>query len=631
GLSHRWQYGMSLNALPESLLYRGAAEPSLLGKVKNFDDGATRLNLIQMLIDAERFSAARQLIGDTERQFPETTGRCETLASIWNDRVGEKLLEEIAAIRDSGRPVLATHYAREYPDAELAPVLRVRARQFLEEHDTRLRRLNALRTGVHQLIGEIADDTQRTQATRIWADLAGEADLHTLADFAAWEVLWQDDTLPPESRVALAVTGRLLGANNAVDSFAAAEGLSRMRYLIHDYLSTTETETRQREQIIAEVRQQEGFTVERVAMLIQQLPPESPLLPKRDSITVPRVIPIEGDDATAGCDIVVPAEYSETRRYPLLIALPRAGGTAEETLQFWRQQTDRRGFLLAVPRLYEPQATEYDASAATHQRFRNLLRRLRAGLSVDDERIFIAGHEIGGEAAMDIAASQPNSFAGIISLSGLGRRHLQWTAHNTGRIPWYVVVGTRQPTYYERMELLLRQLFSRRGLSGRAEYCDVVFCRYEERGYESFAEELPDIFRWMKTLRRPPLPDYILAEAIRSTDRRWFWLELTEVENRFVSFDESGSFDRKPSGTTGTVDARVHGNFFRLPTLPGKGFLKLSPDLPEFDPSAEVVIRPPGGRTQTVQYAPSVSDLLEDFRQNGDRGRLCYMRIPIGD
>ncbi|MCA9085410.1 MAG: alpha/beta hydrolase [Planctomycetaceae bacterium] len=629
GLTHKWQFGMSIHVLPESVLYGGLSEPSLLKKVQGFEESGTRLNLIKLLIDAEKFVAARRLMQDTATEFPDTAGRIESLIDAWNDQVGELLLQQIQTIRDTGRHQTSVAYIRNYPDDELAPLLRVRTKQFLEQYDGETRRLEEIRTGMNRRISEIEDVDVHRQASRIWQVMNSQLDLNTLPRFTAWELLWQDDTLRPESRCALAITGWLLGEDSAVDSFAQAAGLFRIREVLLEFLQTNDSESLLRDQLIDEIRRQEGFTVERVAQMLPLLPPEMPLTIERSAFTDPGSFQISATDDLPSCIGLVPGEYSETRRYPLLIALPRAGGTSEETLQWWQKDAERNGYVLVVPEIYSPADTEYVANVSQHEKLLALIRRLKSGLSVDDDRVFIAGHGIGGEAAMDLAASHPDVFAGMISLAGLGRRHLLWTAQNSTTLPWYVVVGTRQPFYYTRMELLLRKLFSRRSAPGRVEVCDFLLARYEERGYESFAEELPNLFRWMGLQSRRPMPDLIQAETVRSCDRNWYWMEFQELPEKLTPLDEDNTFDQRPEPATGSIHCQVKGNYFKLLSLPSTAFLKLSPAIPGFDPEQPVTIRTSAGRSQNVQFEPSVRDLLNEFRSTHDSRRPCFMRIAL--
>ena len=243
GLSHQWQFGVSMATIPENTLYAGPESPCLLKSVREFRDGETRLNMVQMLLQAEKYTAAQNLLADVEAQFPDLKSRCERLTGIWNDRVGKRVLEELDVLRYTGKYETARHYARAWPDQKLAPVIRVKAKQFLDDLEQDSQRLKFVRESLSGLIAKVDDDAIRRQAMQLWTELLRELDLNTLPRLTAFELLQLDDDLSAESKLALAATGLILGADAAVDNFPEAYGLFQIRFLLQDYLRTTDDET----------------------------------------------------------------------------------------------------------------------------------------------------------------------------------------------------------------------------------------------------------------------------------------------------------------------------------------------------------------------------------------------------
>lgn len=629
GLTHRWTYGISMSMIPDGTLYAGSDAPGLLKLVRGFEDGENRLNLVQMLMEAGKYAAAKQLMTDIQNEFPELQQRCERSAEIWNDLVGDRVLNELSLLKDAGKHDTARNYARKWPDEKLDPVIRVKAKQFLDEIEEEDRRLETISRSLDMVVSNTVDPVIRRQAMQMCIELRRDLDSATLPRFAAYELLWQDPGLSADSKLALAVTGWLLGSDNAIDEFPEAWGLFQIRFLLLDYLRTTEDEASLRDELMERMRGLEGFTVQRLGQLIQFLPADDSLRLDAGGSGGAQRFEIEAEERSVACLGQVPGEYTTTRRYPLLIAFPRGGGTAAMTLAWWSEQADRHGYVLAVPQIYGPEDGAYDASAKQHQQVLDMIRRLKTSLSIDDDRVFIVGHGIGGEASMDIASAHPDLFAGVVSLAGLGRKHLLWTVRNSTSLPWYVVVGTRQPFYAARMILLLRKLFDRVPSTGRVEYCNAMLASYPERGFESYVEELPNLFQWMSLQTRPEYSDRISAATLKSTDRSWYWLELDSIADRFVSMDEPSTYDDAPSGN-GRVEAEINGNLVRIRSLPGDATLRLSPDLPEVNLGEPIRILRSGSRSQKIDYKPSTRDLLEDFRLRRDRARLCYMKVPVG-
>ena len=72
--------------------------------------------------------------------------------------------------------------------------------------------------------------------------------------------------------------------------------------------------------------------------------------------------------------------------------------------------------------------------------------------------------------------------------------------------------------------------------------------------------------------------------------------------------------------------ARLTGhNGIVIRTFPADAIIKLSPDLPGIDTSAEIRIRG-GGTDRRINFRPSVRHMLEEYQRTGERVRLCFMK-----
>lgn len=626
GLTHQWRFGVSLDAIPETTLYAGAGEPGLLKNVRDFERGETQLSLVDMLLQAKKYGAAQLLLTDIEHNFPELANRTERMTNAWNDRVGNRVIEELSAMKDKGKFETARGYARQWPEQKLTPEVRVRARTFLRTLDNDNQRLQLAVQALSQLVAMVEDPVLRPQAMDLWQELQRELDLNTIERIAPFEQLQFDDSLAPESKLALAASGMLLGADAAIDNFTEAFGLLQIRMLLRDYVSSLESEATTRNMFLGQIRIQEGFSVDRVALLLQNLPPTLPIALNVSQSLSTGVFSTPASDEVAGCVGQVPSEYSPTRRYPLIIAFAPEGISAADALAAWQTIADRNGYIVVVPELYSDQESNYDASAAQHRRFLELLPKLKAGLSIDDDRVFVAGHGMGGEVAMDIGTAHADLFAGIVSISGLGRRHLLHTAYNSHDVAWYIAVGTLHPGWASRLQPLVEKLFKQHD----RQYSDLLFVRYDDRGYESFPEELPNLFRWMAFQRRASLPDRIDATVLRSTDSSWYWLTLDEIPERFWRLEQPSTWRDSPSSAV-QVEATINGrgNLIRLKRLPSSVTLRLSANLPGVDLTKPITVIGVDGRRQTIEFAPSTRDLLDDFRERRDRKQLCLMKVAI--
>ena len=627
GLTHRWSYGIATSSIPDDVFYPGGGQPGIVNMIEGFEDGDTRLNLVQMLLAGRRFAAAQKLLNDTRAEFPELSRRCERLDAAWSDAVAERLLVELTRLQDTGRVETARAYASKWPDQGLEAVVRVRARQFVNEIEERRRRVTAIINSLDLILGQIENTETHRLASRLCARMKQVVSVNTLDRFEAFELLSQDNDVPPESRIALAVTGWILGGENAIDEFQTALGLFDARFLVQDFLRSEEGESEERFAILEQLRGLEGYSAGNIAQLIRNLPTEN-LFRIQGPPQVPLQFQISALHAGTRCVAQVPQEYSPNRRYPLLIAFPRGGATAEVTLRWWSRMAAAAGYIVVVPEVLAPGTLTYDASALQHQQLLDLIPALKQGLSVDDDRVFLAGHGLGAEIAMDFGASHPDLFAGVVSIAGLGRKHLLWTVDNSPSLGWYMVAGTRQAHYSSRLLPFLRKMFMAKRSIGRIDYCNAMLSQFPERGFESYAEELDDIFKWMDLQQRGPMPRHIDVTTLRSTDVSWWWLQMRSIDDRFTTMDGINEVDDIPE-TRGRIEVDAGpNNYIRIDKLPGKAIVRLSPEIPELDLEKQIRIRR-GSRTQRVSYEPSVRDMLEDFRERRDRGHLCYMKVVV--
>ena len=620
-LTHKWKFGMALSALPDNVLY-----PGLLEKAVGFEEGGVRLNMAGMLTDAGRVKAAGMLLDNVAETFPDLAPQVQKSREILRKRTANRILEELQRSLASGQPAKAATRARLFPKNDLTPQVRVSVQDIITDYDGLKRRLNEATATLKQLIGRFEDPSQKQQAREMIGALLSDLDVHNIDRLATWELLGADNASPPESSLSLAVSGWLLGADNAIEGFAECYGLFQIRQSIADFVALDESDEIARSALTRQMAKMEGFTVDRVAALIRQMPPPFVLTPRpADDGSLRFQIPQSVDRYR--CTGIVPSEYTTTRKYPLIIAIPRQGISTEDTLQWWARQANRFGFIVAVPEVLPQTSDQYPADATVHSQMLKLMRKLKLGLQVDDNRIFIGGHGVGGNIAMDVASSHPELFAGVVSLAGLGRHHLQWSAHNSADLAWYIVVGERQHAWFQRMDILLKRLFTR--ISGIKRFCNVMLVRYPERGFESFSEELPAIFEWMNSTVRDPWPTEINGRTMRSTDLSWGWLRLNSLPERFQTL-EAPTTPTDSIPRYATVEASLaKNNAIRISKAPSGGVILLSSEMPGIDPAKKVSIRGKGA-DKRIEFRPSVRDMLDEYARTGERSRLVQMKVPFG-
>ncbi|HRA86513.1 MAG TPA: alpha/beta hydrolase [Planctomycetaceae bacterium] len=620
-LTHSWNYAVGFDAIPRDKLV------SILRHVPEFSTNAyRRLELIRMLIKGKRLPEALQLLDSLREDFPGLKAPADQYQLL----IREALARQFTAIFEQrsqvGQHRLAANGARLHPRHDLPPETLVRVGQMVDRYDDLEQRIRSIRLALPDMAGSLNDAALRTQAQQAVRVVLDQLDFDSVDRCTAYELIADAADVSPPSKLAMAISGWLMGAEHSVQNLAEALALFEGRLIVKDFLNTNDTEVEERRNLIDRLIKLEGMSADRAAAIIRNAPSPVPVMISTESAGAIGRFQIMETPTSAGAIGFVPPEYHESRQYPVVIAFPGEFANAQNYLLWWQTQAEQTGTIIVIPQL--DAKIDYGASMTEHTRFLNFLRQLKLGLRIDDDRVFVAGHGIGGEIAMDMATSHPDLFAGVVSICSLGRRHLQWTAWNAVDVSWYVVIGDSQGGWYERVGILLSKLMKRADDSRK--YCDAMIVKYPNRGPESYFEEADDIFAWMDVHRRVRFPEFISADILRSTDLSWWWLQLESIPSQFTKLDEPsrpGDDGFRPS----SLKARRTDRKFSVEHLPGNQCsVLLSPEMPDFDIQQPYLITS-GRKRVTVNWDPDIRVLMEEYRRTGDRSRLWFMKVTLAD
>lgn len=220
----------------------------------------------------------------------------------------------------------------------------------------------------------------------------------------------------------------------------------------------------------------------------------------------------------------LPRELGVGRR-PLIIGLHGQGAPPEASLGFFGRLAERHGFVVAAPEFDVHPGEGYHHSWEEHRTVLMTIRDLvRRGLPIDPDRVFLAGHSLGGHATFDTALSHPDRFAGAAPFIGAHFAFGDVYLSNSRVVPIYVVDGEHDFDWPERNRKALKAMHKSGG--------DATYVEYAGRGHEGFGEELPALVDWMRTRRRDPYPLQMEWRAGRETDLRRFWVRIDRVAGK---------------------------------------------------------------------------------------------------
>ena len=613
--SHNWEHGLDPSAIPSSTLQE------MVHQAIDAENPNERKAVVAFFIDAEMYAAAREELEQIRDAFPEL--------ATWADEMQLKVahvnalrgLFEIRRRIESGQHELAYRYASVFPaDRVSADVLR-EAEDLVAGYDRDIQQMKTVRTVLGALQAELEPSDQERVAP-LRAVVTEELTIETLPRLEPFLRTAQDDTLSAAEKLALAYSAWVLGAGDAITNLDDAVRMWQARFLVLEYLRNDDDPNRRKE-LVLQLSQIEGVNVERVAGMVPQLPLPIIMPPLETGVVHPIEVVDSWDQLIQTYSVVLPPEYSSQHEYPLLVVLHGAGVPGEKEATWWCGTTDRpgpaqqRGYIVIAPDYAGDEQREYDYDVSRHEAVMNSIVDARKRFRVDSDRIFLAGHGMGGDACFDIAMSRPGVFAGVIPITGVSDKFCMFYRENDPDVGWYIVAGERDGQKLDRNARDLNVMI-KRGY-------DVIYCEYKARGHETFFEELPRIFDWMELHRRAPIPIEWSARILRHTDNRFHWLEMSGLPEKLaepIIWDPPDQ-RRRAFRIAGKL---TPGNDVHVEHSADSMNVWLSPEMVDF--GARLRVRNRGrGIVFNGFVSPNLGDLLEDLRVRGDRERLYWLKL----
>ena len=632
-LKYEWEFGVATRSIPVD---------ALDGMIRNVTDQKSpedRFAIVRFYLQAELFLQALAELDAIAREFPDLKTRVDDFADQGRQQLAQKLLDELVDRRKRGQHYLGWSQAKQFPvDGMSAAILR-QVREFLAEYDKAREDGERVIALLGELQGQLKSEETRGRLEAMRSEVAEKLNYETLPRLRPFLQQSDDPTRTAEEKLALAYSGWVLGDAAAIDSLPLTVNLWQARFEMLRYLQAKDPTGKT--QILADLLGLEGVGADSVLKLVPQLPP----LIETRGITVGQATEVFVDKALDGVDenvpevkyhVLLPTEYSHDRSYPMVVALHAVehdpnwelrwwGGTKEEPLQ-----AQRRGYIVIAPEYLDDKAMSYGYSPLSHYRVRMALRDARKRFNVDSDRVFLAGHGSGGDAAFDIGNSHPDLFAGVIPINGQIDNLAVKIWKNGRRVPWYIVSGQLDRDTFEKNASIINRMM--------IGHFDVLLSEFIGRGYESYYEEIHKLFDWMDLQQRIPSPEQFTMLTMRPNNNQFYWLKANTLEGVSQSHGRGRNGPIIPNGAV-NITARpkivsaeiLAGSSDRTTisiTSPARSnTVWLNPDMIDFGIRLRVRL---GSRQVYNDFVEaSVEHILEDLRQRGDRQRIYQTRIDL--
>jgi len=156
----------------------------------------------------------------------------------------------------------------------------------------------------------------------------------------------------------------------------------------------------------------------------------------------------------------VPTAYNGSKAYPLIVALHGLGGTEDSFFDGYNKVlpplAESHGYIVAAPLGYRvdgsygwglgtppPDPATKRTQELSEQDVMQVLERVRRQYKIDENRIYLMGHSMGGIGTWKIAPKYPDVWAAIAPISGNGAPD---TLEKIRNVPEIIVHGDNDPT-----------------------------------------------------------------------------------------------------------------------------------------------------------------------------------------
>ncbi|MEZ6075109.1 MAG: alpha/beta hydrolase-fold protein [Pirellulaceae bacterium] len=619
----------------------------ILYQAVDLDKSSDWLRLVSFYQQAKRYAEAHAVMSEALVKFPVELGDRAPVLTQLNQLFANQQFEEIKLRKKAGQYQLVGDLLGQFPLDALSGENQLKLDAEIKMVQQQVLLITDIVASLKEHVAKLPEPEQQAVLPLV-QEMSDEISFDSAARLDDFQRLRRDPTIDSESLVAYALGGWLLGSGAGLDNLAVAKSALRVRTLTQRYLTVgTQAE---RQQILEELRGEEGARPELLAKVIQSMqPPLPPPQPSPDDPPGLLRLKIEGSDGSL-LDYVVqlPPEYDPNRRYPCVLALTGKGFSPELEVDWWCGlnlelpvgeyrfgQATRYGYIVVSPNWMTAEQGDYEYTEGEHARILACLRDAYRHFSIDTDRVFVTGHFAGATAAWDLAVAHPDLWAGAILISPGADKYIfhyleniSASARNPDQIPLgtYLVYGELDGT---RSVSMMGSVATRQLNPNSTILYDALVVEYHGEGRVRFSSELPRIIEWMElsSHRRIRAKQNIEVRSMRQGDRFFYWLEAPSISADLVGNPYQFDPKRFAQFDARILDSTANGvSVNKIPSPDNKAIVWLTPEMVDFSRPMTFIS---SGRKSVQTLEPSIEVMLEDVRQRGDRQLFFWQRVIL--
>ncbi len=627
GISHIWDMRVATSSIPRDVLHKILLKQIDPKKPEDYK------KIARFYLQAERYEEARAVLDALLQALPDNAQLKEQLEPslrVIKQLAAQRLTKELKLRHDCGQHELAWATLKKFPSEGVGGDVLQGVREMLEDYEKRFARGQTIVKQLQALAKRVPDMISRENLKPILEEMATEINLNTMDRMAAFLQSADDAQTPDSEKLALAISGWLLGADAATNDLPTAISAYRVRRLIREYLS--QSVVVERERTFGYFQQEPAGKCEMVSEILAHMKPViDPPEPVADKpgyyqLEVPGLV----KEHPITYYVQLPPEYDPYRLYPTIVTLNGAGTNAQQQIDWWAGdwkegrrvgQAARNGYIVIAPVWTVDHQKTYGYSAREHAAVLNSLRDACRRFAIDTDRVFLSGHSMGGDAVWDIGLAHPDLWAGVIPIVAQSDRYCNLYWENARYVPFYLVAGELDGAKLVRNARDLDR-YLRRGFN-------TTVVEFRGRGHEDFYDDVLSMFEWMSHFRRNFYPREFTCQTMRTWDNFFWWVELEGLPPRSI-VDPTNWPPSAGALPVQVKAALTNKNGITVRTGTSQLTVWLSPKMVDFKQRMTITVngRRFNGPDQMVR--PDLKVLLEDVRTRGDRLHPFWAKVSGG-
>ena len=501
GIRVMWDMRIATSSIPHDVLSK------ILWRQIDPKDLEQRKKIARFYVQSDRYDDAKRELDQIVADFGQKTDLQGQLAAprrALERLAAQQKLSELRLRRDAGQHQLVAKLLPVFPSNGVPGETLQAVREMLDFYQNYEGRRAAILKKFDDLVLQLKNKGDQNQLRPIREELGRELNVNTIDRMVSFLQSADDNEMAPADRLALAVSGWLLGSDGASPRLTTALSAYRVRQAIQAYIN--EPVHVNRVNSLTSLSSEQSASPELAAGLLAHMKPplDTPAAPEDKPGYYELEVPGPPKEPAVRYLVQLPPEYDPYRRYPAIVSLHPEGFNPETQINWWAGpwgktgtrfgQASRRGYIIIAPAWTVEHQSEYRYSAREHAAVLDSLRDACRRFSIDTDRVFLSGHSIGGDAAWDIGLAHPDLWAGVIPFVARVDRFATLYWENAKLVPFYFVCGEFDGNRMVQNARDLDRYFTSR--------YNVTVVEYLGRGHEEFYDDILRVFDWMGRFTR---------------------------------------------------------------------------------------------------------------------------------